>query len=163
MAIENANNKIVSNKAIILTFSMFYIYENKEFGRYFRNLYQILKLIKNSFPDIGIQKKYSNILRAQLSNQELSLLILNCLCPHVDNGEFRKLVIHFELLEHLDITYKLGDNYIATFTINSPTLNLTSNEIDQYFSIDTSGKLIKSAFGRNSQILDYCKFKNLVD
>ncbi|KPZ57316.1 hypothetical protein AN391_01903 [Pseudoalteromonas sp. P1-13-1a] len=163
MAIENANNKIVSNKSIILTFSMFYIYENKEFGRYFRNLYQILKLIKNSFPDIGIQKKYSNILRAQLSNQELSLLILNCLCPHVDNGEFRKLVIHFELLEHLDITYKLGDNYIATFTINNPTLNLTSNEIDQYFSTDTSGKLIKTAFGRNSQIMDYCKFKNLVD
>ncbi|WP_274803885.1 putative phage abortive infection protein [Pseudoalteromonas rhizosphaerae] len=122
-----------------------------------------MKLIKNSFPDIDVQKKYSNILRAQLSNQELSLLLLNCLCPHVDNGQFRKLVIHFELLEHLDITYTLGSDYIATFTINNPTMHLTSNEIDLYFSTDTSGKLIKSAFGQNAQIISYCKDQNYID
>lgn len=162
-AIESAFVYGENRITVLFIFNTMYKYENKAFGGYFRNLYQVLKLIKNSFPDMSIQKKYSNILRAQLSNQELSLLLLNCLCPYVDNGEFRKLVIHFELLEHLDITYKLGDDNIANFTINNPTLNLTSNEIDQYFSTDTSGKLIKSAFGQNSQIMDYCKFKNLVD
>ncbi|MDP2636721.1 MULTISPECIES: putative phage abortive infection protein [unclassified Pseudoalteromonas] len=163
-AIHEAHKKVDKPQSVIATFNVFYREENKEFGSYFRNLYQILKLIKDSFSNIAIQKKYSNILRAQLSNQELSLLLLNCLCSHVDNGQFKKLVIHFELLEHLDIAYALGDDNIATFTINNPTLHLTSNEIDQYISTDTSsGKLIKSAFGENSQIMDYCKFKNWVD
>lgn len=163
-AIHEAHKKVNIPQSVIATFNVFYREENKTFGSYFRNLYQILKLIQNSFSDIAIQKKYSNILRAQLSNHELSLLLLNCLCPHVDNGQFKKLVIHFELLEHLDITYSLGGDNIATFTINNPTLHLTSNELDQYISTDTSsGKLIKSAFGQNSQILDYCKFRNWVD
>ena len=163
VSMRDAHERVSDNPSILHIFNTFYLYENKEFGSYFRNLYQTLKLIQNSFSDIAIQKKYSNILRAQLSNQELSLLLLNCLCPYVDHGQFKELVIHFELLEHLDITYNLGDDNIATFTINNPTLNLTSNEIDQYFSTDTSGKLIKSAFGQNFQIMDYCKFKNLVD
>jgi len=163
ISIKDVHQRVGNESSIVHIFNGFYLYENKYFGSYFRNLYQILKLIKTSIPSYQNQKKYSNILRAQLSNQELTLLFLNCLCSSVDNGQFKKLVIHFELLEHLDITYNLGDDNIATFTINNPTLNLTSNEIDQYFSIDTSGKLIKSAFGKNSQILDYCKFKNLVD
>ncbi|MCF7498888.1 putative phage abortive infection protein [Pseudoalteromonas sp. L1] len=148
---------------IISVFDAFYTYKNKDFGSYFRNLYQILKLIENSFSNKHLQKKYSNILRAQLSNQELSLLLLNCLCSYVDNGQFKKLVIHFELLEHLDITYNLDNNNIVTFIINNPTLYLTSDEIDQYLSTDSSGKLIKSAFGQNLQILEYCKFRNMVD
>lgn len=162
IAIKSAFEYGKNQATVLFIFNTMYKYENKAFGGYFRNLYQILKLIKNSFPDIGIQKKYSNILRAQLSNQELSLLILNCLCPHVDNGEFSKLVIHFELLEHLDITYNLGDDNIATFTINNPTLYLTSNEIDQYLSKDSRGKLTKSAFGQNPQIMEYCEFRNLL-
>ena len=162
-AINNANIKVFNNSSVTNTFSVFYKFENKEFGSYFRNLYQILKLIKSSFADMSTQKKYSNILRAQLSNQELSLLLLNCLCPYVDNGQFRKLVIHFELLEHIDITYEMAEDNIASFIINNPTLRLTNNEIDQYLLRDTNGKLVQSAFGQNNQILEYCKFRNMVD
>jgi len=149
--------------AVLSIFNIIYKYENQAFGSYFRNVYQILKLLQSSLDEYGLQKKYSNILRAQLSNQELTILVLNCLCPLSDNGQFRKLAIHFELLEHLDITYKIGVGKIITFTIHNPILDLTSNEIDQYLFRDTKGKLIQSAFGQNSQILKYCKFRNMTD
>ena len=162
ISMKNAHEQVGYNSSIVHIFNAFQLYENKEFGSYFRNLYQVLKLIKMSISNYPAQKKYSNILRAQLSNQELTLLLLNCLCSSVDNGQFKKLVIYFELLEHLDITYSLDTDNVATFTINNPTLNLTSNEIDQYFLTDTNGKLIRSAFGQNSQIMEYCEFRNLL-
>lgn len=162
VAFSNAYLMKREPKTIVSTFNVFYKYENKQFGSYFRNLYQILKLVQRTFYENSLQKKYSNILRAQLSNQELSLLLLNCLCPHVDNGEFRLLVIHFELLEHLDISYVSGNDNIARFTINNPELHLGTNEIDQYLKKE-NGKVIKSAFGQNSQILEYCKDRNMID
>jgi hypothetical protein len=162
-AIKDSHERVGDRSSIVNIFNTFYLYENRVFGSYFRNLYQILKLIKISISDFPEQKKYSNILRAQLSNPELTLLLLNCLCSDVDSGQFRKLVIHFELLEHLDITYERGNDNIVTFTINNPTLRLNSSDIDQYLSQDTNGKLTQSAFGQNYQILEYCKFRNMVD
>ncbi|RZF81282.1 hypothetical protein EXT43_12655 [Pseudoalteromonas sp. CO109Y] len=162
-AIQDAHQGVGDKSSIVNVFNAFYLYENRVFGSYFRNLYQILKLIKTSITTYQEQKKYSNILRAQLSNQELTLLLLNCLCSEIDNGQFRKLVLHFELLEHLDITYKKDKDHITTFTINNPTLLLTSSEIDQYLSLDSNGRLIRSAFGLNYQILKYNKFRNMVD
>ncbi|KZY60974.1 hypothetical protein A3733_24330 [Pseudoalteromonas shioyasakiensis] len=162
-AILDAHQGVGDKSSIVNVFNAFYLYENRVFGSYFRNLYQILKLIKISITTYQEQKKYSNILRAQLSNQELTLLLLNCLCSSIDNGQFKKLVIYFELLEHLDITYKKDKDHITTFTINNPTLLLTSSEIDQYLSRDSNGRVIRSAFGLNDQILKYNKFRNMVD
>lgn len=162
LGINNAYIRSPSPKSIISIFNVFYKYHNREFGNYFRNMYQILKLVQRTFDENSLQKKYSNILRAQLSNQELSLLLLNCLCPHVDKGEFRLLVIHFELLEHLDISYVSGNDNIARFTINNPELRLGTNEIDQYLQKE-NGQVIKSAFGQNSQILKYCRDRNIID
>lgn len=168
-AIFDAHKKVKSSKPngekpIIKTFNVFYRYENKEFGIYFRNLYQILKLIKNSIQNAQEQKKYSNILRAQLSNQELLLLFLNCLCKKVDKGQFRELVIHFELFEHLDITYVRGkDKLRSIFRVNNPTFFLETNEIDQFVKFDANDSLLHSAFGQNDQILEYCKDRNIID
>jgi len=168
-AIFDAHKRVKSSKqngekSIVKTFNVFYRYENKEFGIYFRNLYQILKLIKNSIQNAQEQKKYSNILRAQLSNQELLLLFLNCLCPKVDNGQFRELVIHFELFEHLDITYVRGkDELRSIFRVNNPTLFLEIIEVDEFLKFDANDTLVYSAFGQNDQILEYCKFRNIVN
>tara|TARA_B100002049_G_C16083504_1_gene378255 strand:- start:3680 stop:4711 length:1032 start_codon:yes stop_codon:yes gene_type:complete len=162
-SIKSAHEGVGDKSSIVNIYNTFYLYENRVFGSYFRNLYQILKLIKTSITTYQEQKKYSNILRAQLSNQELTLLLLNCLCSSIDNGQFKKLVIYFELLEHLDITYKKDKDHITTFTINNPTLRLTSSEIDQYLSRDSNDRLLRSAFGQNNQILEYCKFRNMVN
>ncbi|MCK8124659.1 putative phage abortive infection protein [Pseudoalteromonas sp. 2CM39R] len=162
-SISDAHKNVKSSqsngeKSIINTFNVFYRYENKEFGIYFRNLYQVLKLIKDSVQNVQEQKKYSNILRAQLSNQELLLLFLNCLCPKVDKGQFRELVIHFELLEHLDITYVRGkDELRSIFRVNNPTFFLETIEVDEYISFNCNGEVNKSAFGRNNQISSYCE------
>lgn len=67
-------------------------------GHYFRNLYQILKYVKNS--PVKDKKFYTNIVRAQLSSAELFLLFFNTLSEY-GSDKFRPLIIEFEFLEHL--------------------------------------------------------------
>ena len=68
-------------------------------GHYFRNLYNIMKFIKNS--TITNKKLYTNIIRAQLSSYELVLLFYNCL-SEVGNQKFKPLVEEFALLKNMD-------------------------------------------------------------
>ena len=85
---------------IFLTrYNQFY-YENiDDLGPYFRLLYNILKFIKSS--TINDQKFYSNILRAQLSRSELSLLACN-IASDFGSSKMAPLVKDFEILKHCD-------------------------------------------------------------
>jgi len=58
------------------------IYHNNisDFGHYFRNLYTILNFI--NYSNINDKRKYSDILRAQLSSHELLLLFFNGLTSY---------------------------------------------------------------------------------
>ncbi len=79
---------------------------NHVLGHYFRNLYQALKIIDNydeSLLTKGQKRKYTGILRAQLSTKELALLFLNCLEGMTDSGQFKNLLIEYAMLEHLPI------------------------------------------------------------
>jgi hypothetical protein len=103
---SNIHNKEVGYESIIYKIG-------DDIGHYFRNMYQILKFI-DSKKNIE-QKHYSNILRAQLSNSELSMLFFNC---GSDKGidRFLPLVAKFEFFEHLsktgDFPFPLIDKYI---------------------------------------------------
>ncbi|MDQ2045553.1 putative phage abortive infection protein [Pseudoalteromonas sp. 20-92] len=141
-------------------FDIIFAYENQSFGSFFRNLYQVLKLIQSNTNDYETHKKYSNILRAQFSNQELSLLFFNCLSSEVDGGQFKELVIYFKLLEHLNIKYTSTFNI---FKITSPDIMLTAELVEKYLVIDESGKLSTSAFGENPQLIQYCKGKGYLN
>lgn len=78
---------------------------NEHFGHYFRNLYTILKTIDKLPESFDRKKYYARILRAQLSMSELTVLFLNCL-PHVcDEGEYAELLIKYQMLEHLKISF----------------------------------------------------------
>ena len=144
-------------------FDIFYIYENKIFGSYCRNLYQILKLIKLGIQGYNEQKRYSNILRAQLSNEELALLILNCTSSLVDEGQFRELLIYFELLEHLDFIHiSPTDKSPSFFRINNPTIIINSKIINAYIKLNDDDKLQKSAFGQNDTFFQYCESKEYI-
>jgi hypothetical protein len=88
-------------------------------SQYFRNIYQILKLVDNFKVDVdddGFTKnkkvrrlkrveyfqrrQYCNILRAQLSDEELKMLFFNCL---TESGEGLKFYLEkYSLLKHLD-------------------------------------------------------------
>lgn len=89
--------------------TLFKVYEQST-SKYFRNLYQILKFISRS--DIDNKKLYSNVLRAQLSNNELELLFYHC-ASDIGSKDFMPLLIEFEFLEHL-----VCDDYINRFDVH---------------------------------------------
>ena len=81
-----------------------HINQNHVFGQYFRNLYQILKFIRNQEIQLNRDlQDYANILRAQLSSYELIFLFLNCFELISDEGEFKDLLIKFSFLQHFPI------------------------------------------------------------
>ncbi|MCY1299741.1 putative phage abortive infection protein [compost metagenome] len=77
---------------------------NHVLGHYFRNLYQALKVV-NSYSEAQLtadeKRKYTSIMRAQLSTTELALLFLNCINGVSDQGQFRNLLVEYAMLEHL--------------------------------------------------------------
>ncbi|GJC05132.1 putative phage abortive infection protein [Aeromonas hydrophila] len=91
-------------------------HHNHILGHYFRNLYQALKVI-NDYEDNKLSKeqkrKYTSILRAQLSTKELALLFINCIEGVSDAGQFKNLLIDFQMLEHLPISKVDGGYSLA--------------------------------------------------
>ena len=76
---------------------IYYKYQN-EFGHYFRNLYNILKFVQNS--EVEDKKLYTNLLRAQLSSNELIVLFYNGL-SEMGNKKLKPLLEEFNFLKNL--------------------------------------------------------------
>lgn len=83
-----------------LAYSQFWTENQKDLGHYFRYLYIIFEFIKGS--DVTDKKMYSNIVRAQLSDQELAVLFYNCL---YNSGEekFKPLIEEFAIFNDLPV------------------------------------------------------------
>lgn len=79
-------------------YKIFLSFNQADTGHYFRNLYNIIKFVKNS--KITNKKLYTNLVRAQLSSYELVLLFYNCLSS-VGNEKFKPLVEDFSLLKNM--------------------------------------------------------------
>jgi len=75
-------------------------YENHQsnFSHYFRNLYRIIKFIDQS--DSDEKQRYADILRAQLSPQEMLMLFYNGLTYHGDK-KMKPLMEKYELLKNI--------------------------------------------------------------
>lgn len=69
-----------------------------DLGHYFRNLYNIIKFVKNS--SVEDKRLYTNLIRAQLSSFELALLFYNCL-GDIGREKFKPLVEEFALLKNM--------------------------------------------------------------
>jgi len=92
-------NKIKNDFGIILKIYLKYYSKNQsDLGHYFRNLYHIIKLVKNS--DIEDKLRYTTLVRAQLSSYELLLLFYNCLSSN-GKEKFKPLVEEFHLLKNM--------------------------------------------------------------
>ncbi len=96
-------------------------------GHYFRNLYHIFKYVY--FTDLIIEEEkrvYSNIVRAQLSSDELVLLFYNSLTPINFSGnkpslgypKFKFLIEHFDVLQNMSKTLLLDIHHSAIFDNN---------------------------------------------
>ncbi len=71
-------------------------------GHYFRYLYNTVKFVHEHefIKELEDKKSYTNLIRAQLSSNELGLLFYNCLS---DRGtKFKHLVEKYALLEDMD-------------------------------------------------------------
>lgn len=129
-------------------------------GHYFRNLYQILAFVDqystpliSRDPNVEHQsrKRYTNILRAQLSSHELSTLFYNCLDSMVDAGAFRALLIEYEFLEHMQIEYIYSEHDLKIKGYDFPINEMA----EQYFGNLGTKDGIAGAFGNNPQLAEY--------
>jgi len=123
-------------------------------GHYFRNLYQLLKLIdEDDALDKPSRQKYASILRAQLSADELALLMVNCADEMVDQGQFRALLVRYRMLEHLPLTHD-GNEYVLTTPVYRVVL-ADAQSIQQYLVEPQAAavkKVYRGAFGSNPAI-----------
>lgn len=81
-------------------YMLFYNQNQADLGHYFRNMYHILKLIKET-DFITNKKRYSSLLRAQLSSYELVLLFYNTLGVY-GVEKFKPLIEEYSFLKNLD-------------------------------------------------------------
>jgi Putative phage abortive infection protein len=127
---------------------------NYVLGHYFRHLYQVLKLIDvDAELDAASKRKYAGLLRAQLSSDELVLLMLNCVDSMVDHGEFRTLVVKYRMLEHIPFVRE-NDVYLHA---GSPVHIVIADQsvVDQYLlpaSQRRGNRVYTGAFGTNPSV-----------
>lgn len=131
-------------------------YHNYFLGHYFRTLYQLLELVDEYSEEVGYEKatRYSSIVRAQLSANELVLLFYNCSYELVDSGQFRKLLKRYEILEHMPLQHGQIKN-----TLDTPGyMFCIEDHIAQYFmrvEDDNEFHYEAGAFGENPVIEEY--------
>ena len=101
---SSVTNHYYHNKGLQLYKSFFNI-SGDYIGVYFRNIFQILKFISTS--SIENKKFYANILRSQLSDKELYILLYHC-SSYLGEDKFLPLVLEFEFFEHLSIRKKVS-------------------------------------------------------
>jgi len=97
------DKKIISRENFQIEFENFNQQYDTTFKFYFINLYQILKYIDRQFKeDINSAKNYTNIVRAQLSKDELVLLFYNTIGVIPFSGKnYKNLVEKYAFFEHL--------------------------------------------------------------
>lgn len=133
---------------------------NNILGHYFRNLYQALAFVDRysaplSSGDIEVEhlarKRYTNILRAQLSSHELNTLFYNCLDETVDSGSFRSLLVEYAFLEHLSLEYVYSTHELRFKGYDFAV----THKVAQYFGAREKNKESIGAFGKNPQLAEY--------
>lgn len=88
-----------------------------ELGQYYRTLYNLLKLVEHS--DFVAEKTvYTNLIRAQLSRYELSLLFYNCISDY-GRDKMMPLVKKYNLLKHLEASTIPDENSEILRAFNS--------------------------------------------
>jgi len=87
--------------AVSQEYDKFYGQYAQHLGHYFRTMYNILKFIDSSEIKEEDKPIYANLLRAQLSKQELALLLYNCVSLY-GRKKMLPLVRKYRLLKHVE-------------------------------------------------------------
>ena len=79
-------------------------------GHYLRHLYNMVKFVEEKdFLTYEEKKRYTNLIRAQLSSYELALLFFNCLSD--EEKDFKPLVEKYALLKNIDFNLLLSNEH----------------------------------------------------
>jgi hypothetical protein len=98
-----------SDEFALKLYSQFYSDYHHKLGHYFRTLYHVFKFVKESDAVAASEKRrYTSLVRAQLSTGELTLLFYNCLSDY--GKKFKPLVEEFGLFEHIDESFLLDES-----------------------------------------------------
>jgi hypothetical protein len=135
---------------------------NDVLGHYFRHLYQILDhvdlfKIDGKLVPHDVRKRYTDILRAQLSSHELLVLILNCARGMVDKRKFQDKLVDYEFLEHAPITLSEGGKRLSAKGIAEGNEDLFFEYFSSAIKKEDPAQLEwdSGAFGKNKSV---CKF-----
>lgn len=90
----------------------FYRSEEHHLGHYFRSLYHLFKYVDQSRVDD--KRKYTALIRAQLSHPELVLLFYNCLT--LGYTKFKPLAERYELFQNLPVDRLPHRNLVSAYT-----------------------------------------------
>lgn len=100
-------------EAAVVHYENFYSEHQHALGHYFRLLYNLVKLIKRTE---GLDRQfYCNLIRAQMSSDELSLLFYNCLSS-LGNEKFKPLIEEFALLKNFPHEHLPGPRLLEQFS-----------------------------------------------
>lgn len=109
------SNKPDEIQEFMAAYDVFYQSHSREIAHYFTMLFNIFKFIENS--NVENKKFYSNLVRAQLSTPETTLLFYNCLTP---NGEkFKNIVEKFSLLKGLHKIQTIDKNIATQYKLDA--------------------------------------------
>ena len=93
-------------------YEAFFQERQADVGHYFRNLYTVIKFVDQSAMEN--QKRYTSIVRAQLSSYELALLFYNCLW-RIGRKKFKELIEEYELLENMDLALLANPGQLSLY------------------------------------------------
>ena len=93
-----ANQASSPLKEVVLAYDDFHKENQSKVGHYFRNLYRIMRFINEA--DVTRKRRYTGILRAQLSSYELSLMFHGTL--HPVGKRLRPLVEKYAMFDNVD-------------------------------------------------------------
>jgi uncharacterized membrane protein len=97
---QRVDSKLSLDERIITAYKNFYNIHRSILGHYFRSLYHVISFIDRSQISNYNKTIYANIVRAQLSSPELSLLFYNGLIGEGKKG-FKPLIEKYGLLKHV--------------------------------------------------------------
>jgi hypothetical protein len=86
---------------ISAVYDQVYLNPQGDFGHYFRNLYRVVKFVDESDISDDAKKRYTGLIRAQLSRPELLSLFYNCL-SRIGRQKFKVLIERYALLENMN-------------------------------------------------------------
>jgi hypothetical protein len=109
---KEADTEMIERELCNKSYLEYYENHQSDLGHYFRNLYHIFKFIKNS--DELDKKRYTSLVRAQLSNDELFLLFYNS-SSDLGKDKFLPLIEEFHLLKNLNREFFIKENKHENF------------------------------------------------